>query len=194
MTNWQREFALWAPEIPVSVIGGNQQTRSWLWQTTQTPVRIANYELLVRDERIVTEYMDELDLIVLDEAQRIKNRRSSTSQIVCALPRKRSWALTGTPVENSAEDLIGIFEFLEPGLLTDTMTPRSMAQNAHDYILRRTKDQVLDDLPPKLFRDANVDLSAPQREAYDLAESDGCLLYTSPSPRDATLSRMPSSA
>ena len=178
MTNWQREFALWAPEIPVSVIGGNQQTRSWLWQTTQTPVRIANYELLVRDERIVTEYMDELDLIVLDEAQRIKNRRSSTSQIVCALPRKRSWALTGTPVENSAEDLIGIFEFLEPGLLTDTMTPRSMAQNAHDYILRRTKDQVLDDLPPKLFRDANVDLSAPQREAYDLAESDGIVRLT----------------
>jgi len=114
----------------------------------------------------------------LDEAQRIKNRLSATSQAVRELPRRRSWALTGTPVENSAEDLMGIFEFLAPGLLSRAMTPRRMGKSVKDYILRRTKEQVLDDLPPKLFREAEIDLSPEQRAAYDLAESDGVIRLT----------------
>ncbi len=178
VSNWQREFLLWAPEIPVSVIGGNQATRKWQWMTSPTPVRIANYELLVRDELVITNDVGEFDLVVLDEAQRIKNRRSSTNRVVCAIPRRRSWALTGTPVENSADDLVGIFEFLSPGLLAEAMSPRSIAQQVQDHILRRTKDQVLDDLPPKLFRDAHVELSADQRDAYDLAESEGVVRLT----------------
>ena len=178
VTNWQREFALWAPEIPVSVIGGNRTTRYWQWGKCRTPVRIANYELLVRDEDAVSSQLAELDLVVLDEAQRIKNRHSATSRVVCALPRRRSWALTGTPVENSAEDLYGIFEFLAPGLLSQSMTPQRIGKCVHDHILRRTKDQVLDDLPPKLFRDANLELSPQQREAYDLAESEGVIRLT----------------
>ena len=178
VTNWQREFAMWAPEIPVSVVKGNQQTRHWQWRNNAAPVRIANYELMVRDQQVVSREAGEFDLIVLDEAQRIKNRLSATSQAVRELPRRRSWALTGTPVENSAEDLMGIFEFLAPGLLSRAMTPRRMGKSVNDYILRRTKEQVLDDLPPKLFRAAEIDLSPEQRAAYDLAESAGVVRLT----------------
>ena len=88
-------------------------------------------------------------------------QRAPTSRLP-AWPGARSWALTGTPVENSPQDLVGIFEFLAPGLLSDEMKPRRMGRAVSDHVLRRTKDQVLSDLPPKLFRDAELELSPEQ--------------------------------
>ncbi len=90
-----------------------------------------------------------------------------------ALSRARSWAITGTPIENSVEDLRGIFEFVAPGQLVAKMKPRAVGRAVSDYVLRRTKDQVLTDLPPKMFRDADVYLSPEQVESYRLAEDEG---------------------
>jgi SNF2 family DNA or RNA helicase len=182
--NWQREFGLWAPEIPLTVIEGNQTKRIWQWQLPDAPVKIANYELLQRDGEMF-QRRDEsgrpvvhFDLVVLDESQRIKNGSSTTNQVARTIPRQRNWALTGTPVENSAEDLVGIFEFLAPGLLSPELKPRTMGRAVSDYMLRRTKDQVLEDLPPKLFRDAELDLSHQQLESYRMAEDEGVLRLT----------------
>ncbi len=178
VTNWQREFANWAPELPVTAIEGDQAKRRWQWQQTDMPVKIANYELLQRDREIVADLGLSFDLVVLDEAQRIKNRSSATSQCVRELSRRRSWALTGTPVENSPQDLVGIFEFLAPGYLNDTMKPRKMGKAAAEYVLRRTKDKVLTDLPPKMFRDAEIDLSPAQWASYEMAEKEGVIKLT----------------
>jgi SNF2 family DNA or RNA helicase len=178
VTNWQREFAHWAPELPVAAIEGDRARRRWQWQQADMPVKIANYELLQRDREIIAELGLAFDLVLLDEAQRIKNRASATSQCVRALARRRSWALTGTPVENSPQDLIGIFEFLAPGHLSDAMKPRRLGRAAADYVLRRTKDRVLTQLPPKMFRDAEVDLTAAQRASYELAEKEGIVRLT----------------
>lgn len=181
VTNWQREFAMWAPEIPVSVVEGNKATRQWHWEEESAPVKIANYELVVRDREFldrdssVLSSAPRFDLVVLDESQRIKNKSSATSQAVRSIERRRNWALTGTPVENSAEDLVGIFEFLAPGFLSAEMKPRRMGKAVSDYVLRRTKDLVLTDLPPKLFRDAEIELLPGQREAYDMAEGEGII-------------------
>jgi SNF2 family DNA or RNA helicase len=178
VTNWLREFSLWAPELPVTVIEGDPNKRRWQWQQSEAPVKIANYELLQRDRETVAELGLEFDLVVLDEAQRIKNRASATSHCVRAISRRRSWALTGTPVENSPQDLVGIFEFLAPGYLSAEMKPRRMGRAASDYVLRRTKDKVLTELPPKMFRDADVELGAEQRESYQMAETEGVLRLT----------------
>jgi len=183
VTNWQREFALWAPEIPIMVIEGDQARRRWQWQLEGVPLKLANYELLRRDVESFTRPggsvdLPAFDLVVLDESQRIKNRSSVTSQSVRSLPRSRSWALTGTPVENSPEDLVGIFEFLAPGFLSPEMKPRRMGQTISDYVLRRTKDVVLKDMPPKLFRDAELELSPEQRQSYQMAEEEGVLRLT----------------
>ncbi len=178
VTNWQREFAQWAPELPLAVVEGDANRRRWQWQLTDAPVKLANYELMNRDRQMLIDEQAEFDLVILDEAQRIKNRHGSTSHAVRGIPRRRSWALTGTPVENSPEDLVGIFEFLAPGHLSSEMKPRSMGRAVSSYVLRRTKDKVLTELPPKLFRDADIDLSPEQRSSYQMAEEEGVLRLT----------------
>lgn len=175
VSNWKREFALWAPEIPLCVIEGDQARRRWQWQQTGMPVKIANYELMLRDADLFGGKQVPFDLVMLDEAQRIKNRASTTSQVVRSIRRTRSWALTGTPIENSPEDLVAIFEFLLPGYLHSEMQARRLGQAARDYVLRRTKGAVLTDLPPILYRDADLELSSEQWESYQAAEEQGIL-------------------
>ncbi|MEO1528870.1 MAG: DEAD/DEAH box helicase [Planctomycetota bacterium] len=173
VTNWLKEFSVWAPEIPVAAIEGNASKRSFQWQSPHIPVKIANYELLMRDESTVIDGGMHFDLVVLDEAQRIKNRTSTTAQVVRSIPRTRSWALTGTPVENCPDDLVGIFEFLSPGYLRPGMPMPQIAERAREFILRRTKDMVLDDMPPKLYRDADLELTPEQWSTYEAAEKEG---------------------
>lgn len=182
VTNWMREFKLWAPEVPFAVIEGNRTRREWLWGLSDMPVRIANYELLNRDREFYepdgSNSPIHFDLVVLDESQRIKNRSSATSKAAHAIPRSRNWALTGTPVENSHEDLVGIFEFLSPGYLRPDIKPTRIGPMIGDYVLRRTKETAMTDLPPKMILDTEVDLSPEQRDTYDLAEQTGVLKLT----------------
>ena len=173
VTNWQREFAQWAPEIPVTAIEGGPNRRQWMWRSGRELVRIVNYETAIRDRHEVCGPDSQYDLVVLDESQRIKNSSSTTNEVVRSIPRTRSWALTGTPIENSVDDLRGIFEFVSPGHLVPKMKPRAAGRAVSDFVLRRTKDKVLADLPPKLFRDADVELSPEQAESYRLAEDEG---------------------
>ncbi len=178
ITNWQREISMWAPELPVTVIEGKQSRREWLWQNAMTGVLLANYESLVRDQQYAVTDQEPYDLMITDESQRIKNRLSTTNQVVCSIPRRRSWALTGTPIENSVDDLVGIFQFVSPGCLRPQMKTASIRRAVEDYVIRRTKDLVLTDLPPKLFRDADVILTPEQQLAYDLAETEGVVRLT----------------
>ena len=178
VTNWQREFQMWAPELPVTTIEGNGQRREWLWNMSDQPIKIANFELVVRDAKLLQNSNIQFDLVVLDEAQRIKNRSSATNRAVRSIARQRSWALTGTPIENSSEDLCNIFEFLRTGMAHGELTPRRLRKSTQDYLLRRTKDKVLTELPPKLFRDAQLSLGCSQHEAYTRAEKDGVVRLT----------------
>lgn len=173
VTNWLREFAQWAPEIPVSAVDGGPVRRQWQWREGSDVVTIANYETVVRDRAEVCDEANHYDLVVLDESQRIKNMAGATNEVVRSIRRSRSWALTGTPIENSVEDLAGIFEFVSPGQVNARMKPRAVGRAIADFVLRRTKDAVLSDLPPKLFRDADVELTPEQAESYRLAEDEG---------------------
>lgn len=178
--NWQREFRFWAPELSVVPVEGNPAERRAKWQAENVVVKIANYEVLVRDRSVFAPPQPDgrpvcFDLVVLDEAQRIKNASSLTHEAACSLSRRRSWALTGTPVENSTDDLVGIFGFVAPGLISAGMKPRAMAEAAGEWILRRTKERVLAELPPMWFRDAEILLSPEQQQTYEAAEEEGVL-------------------
>lgn len=171
VTNWRRELAQWAPELSIALIEGPPAKREYLWRHSTSLLTLVGYETLVRDAEFAAQRP--FDLMVLDESQRIKNTGSATSQAVRGVTRERSWALTGTPIENSLDDLVGIFEYVSPGLLRPGLTPRAVGSAVSDSVIRRTKDLVLTDLPPKMLRDASIDLTPEQWETYKRAEDEG---------------------
>ncbi len=174
--NWQREFKLWAEELPVILLEGDASRRKMLWTMPGINVLIANYELMSRDlEELVDADFPRLDLLVLDEAQRIKNRESRTAQVARSIPRRRSWALTGTPIENRPEELSSLYEFLEVVPPRADPDLKQLQKLSKTYILRRTKDRVMTDLPPRLDRDEHLELSPAQQLAYKTAEKEGVI-------------------
>jgi SNF2 family DNA or RNA helicase len=174
-TNWQREFAMWADEIPIAVVQGETHARCKLWLHDRSAVKLVNYECLARDAEFLQESQVAFDLAVIDEAQRIKNRDSRTAAAVHNLRRRRSWLLTGTPVENHAGDLVSLLEFANNGVKVADDSPGVLRAEVAKVLLRRTKDMVIDDMPPKLVRDTFVDLAPTQRERYDAAEREGVM-------------------
>lgn len=176
LPNWQREFRTWAEELPFVVVEGDGERRRLTWTMPGVPVLIVNYESLVRDFAAFGEgEFPKFDLVVLDEAQRIKNRTSRTAETARALPRRRSWALTGTPIENRPEELGALYEFLE--IVPPNATPdlRQLQFLAKQFILRRTKNLVMKDMPPRLDRDEYLELLPAQKYAYEKAEKEGII-------------------
>jgi SNF2 family DNA or RNA helicase len=171
--NWTRELRTWAEDLPFEVIGGETKAREVSWFVSRCPLKLVNYELLTRDAGYVTDERVQFDVVVLDEAQRIKNREAKTSQVVREIRRERSWAMTGTPIENRMEDLVNIFAFVDPQRIPPETPARLLPQYTRDCILRRVKEDVAKDMPPKIIRDAYLELTPAQREAYDLAEKEG---------------------
>jgi SNF2 family DNA or RNA helicase len=171
--NWLREFKTWAEELPVVTLEGDAARRRMLWMMPGVTILLANYELLVRDIEAFGEQPPQFDLMILDEAQRIKNRDSRTATTARDIPRKRSWALTGTPIENRPEELASLYEFMEVVPPRANPDLRQLTVLAKQFILRRTKDLVMKDLPPRLDRDEYLELAPAQRLAYDTAEKEG---------------------
>ncbi|HMC64490.1 MAG TPA: DEAD/DEAH box helicase [Gemmataceae bacterium] len=171
--NWSRELRTWADDLPFEVIAGDTHDRRTAWLVSNSPLKLINYELLTRDGDLLADERVHFDVVVLDEAQRIKNRDSKTAQAVRSIRRCRSWALTGTPVENRSEDLVSLFAFIDRDRVPPETPAKRLPQLTADCILRRTKEDVLTDLPPKTIRDAYLELTPAQRDAYELAEKEG---------------------
>ena len=177
LDQWRRELRKWAPELKAMVIRGSAMDRAWQW-AAKVHVALVSYETLRSD------FSDNLqsplrrktwDVLVTDEAQRIKNR-NATSDAVKAIRRHRSWALTGTPLENNEEELASIVEFIDHREMVsqDRYYPGLKLLERHRQLqLRRKKGQVLQDLPPKLTMKLALELLPTQRESYDRAEREG---------------------
>src|SRR5579863_2075731 len=99
--NWERELARWAPQVLARRVQGVAEDRAALYRLP-IAILIASYEQ-IRIDSIAIAQSAPIDLVILDEAQRIKNTDSAISLACRMLPRTRSWALTGTPVENEVE-------------------------------------------------------------------------------------------
>lgn len=165
--NWQRELARWAPDLTVRRLQGSRLDREACYQLP-IPVVVGSYEQ-VRLDTPQLHAGTHFDIVVLDEAQRIKNAESETAFACRQLPFSRAWALTGTPVENSVNDLLSIFRFLSPALLHSGMSRVEVHNRIRPFFLRRRKAEVLPDLPPIIVQDLPLELDGIQREAYDAA-------------------------
>ncbi|HKI36103.1 MAG TPA: DEAD/DEAH box helicase [Gemmataceae bacterium] len=173
VVNWTRELRLWAEDVPYEVVGGDTKTREATWFASKSPLKLVNYELMTRDAEVLHDERVKFDVVVLDEAQRIKNRESKTSQVARGIRRDRSWAMTGTPIENRMDDLVNIFAFVDPERIPPDTPARMLPQYTGDSILRRVKEDVVKDMPPKIIQDVFLELAPGQKEAYELAEKDG---------------------
>lgn len=171
--NWLNELKMWAPDVPVEVIGGDAIARKVAWTASNSPLKLVNYELLTRDADLALDEAVQFDLVILDEAQRIKNEGNKTAEVVKSLHRQRSWALTGTPIENRPSDLINIWAFVHPGEIPHDTPVKEISRLTKDSLLRRVKEDVMKDMPPKIIQDVHLELAPGQQEAYELAEKEG---------------------
>ena len=163
--NWERELEKWAPGLAVRRVQGSTEDRAYTYRLP-IQVLIASYEQLRRDSQRFHGAV-EFDLVIIDEAQRIKNKNSETNLACRIIPRDRAWALTGTPLENHPRELAAIFRFLKPRLLQDGMSRPQMHAAMAGHFLRRTKSEVLGELPPILTREIRLELGMRQRRNYD---------------------------
>ena len=136
-------------------------------------VYIVSYETLARDIRILPSRV--FDLCVIDEAQKIKNADTDRSRSVKQIQAKYRWALTGTPLENRPEDTVSIFDYLIPQLFTgqEFVSASSLRRKISPYVLRRTKLEVLHDLPDLIHHERWLELTDAQRDAYERVETEG---------------------
>ena len=183
LNQWRQEITKWAPELSAIIIRGPAHDRKWQWMA-QTDVKLVSYGVLRQDADRLVEMgpsRRKWDVVVADEAQRIKNH-NDTSDAVKSLRRVRSWALTGTPIENKEEELASIMEFVDHDGTSPLKRyfPGLELMNRHKEVqLRRKKNEVLRDLPPKLETKLAIELGPRQRGSYTKAEEEGIVYLQS---------------
>ena len=162
--NWETELRQWAPSLSVQRVQGNAASRR-AYYLLPINVLVASYEEIRLD---ILRFANDVlfDVVVLDEAQRIKNLHSKSSLACRLLNSNRSWALTGTPVENQRSDLISIFRFVKVGLLNQEHSRTEIHSRIRPYFLRRCKRDVLKDLPPIIDQEMPIELHGKQQDAY----------------------------
>ncbi|MBI5437695.1 MAG: DEAD/DEAH box helicase family protein [Nitrosomonadales bacterium] len=179
--NWKRETERFAPQLKLLSLHGKERAEHFP-TIPEHDVVITTYPLLWRDEKALAEH--DYHLLILDEAQTVKNVSSQAAQVVRKLNARHRLCLTGTPLENHLGELWAQFDFLLPGLLGDakqfTKTWRTpiekqgnklrrdlLAKRVKPFILRRRKEDVALELPPKTFIIRTVELEGGQRDLYE---------------------------
>jgi len=183
--NWQREAAKFAPGLRVLVLQGSER-KSGFRRIPQSDLVLTSYALLHRDLEALLEH--EFHLLVLDEAQHVKNPGAQVTRAAGSLRAGHRLCLSGTPVENHLGELWSLMDFLMPGFLGPLETFRStwqtpiekngnearrsaLARRVGPLILRRTKHDVAKELPPKTEIVHEIEMGEAQKDLYETVRS-----------------------
>lgn len=175
LENWRREIHRFAPGLQTLIHRGPTRT-GYYKELFKPDIILTSYDTTVRDQ--VLFQMVQWNLIILDEAQAIKNPDSQRSKSVTSLNRRASVAVTGTPVENSLLDLWSLFNFILPGYLgskddferkfSDSVTAASELEcYTSPVILRRKVREVAGDLPERIDIPQVIELSQENSQQYE---------------------------
>ncbi len=181
MSNWRQETARFTPELKVLVLHGADR-REYMDEIDTADLVLTTYPLLVRDRE--TLLAREYHLLIMDEAQFIKNPKAQSHQVARQLRARHRLSLTGTPLENHLGELWAQFDFLMRGFLGDQKrfvktfrTPiekfddddarTRLADRVRPFLLRRTKEDVLTDLPPRTEIVRWIEIEGGQRDLYE---------------------------
>jgi len=176
--NWREEAARFTPELRVLDYTGAERDED---SFQGFDVVLTTYGTLRRDAPRLKDI--EFDYVILDEAQAVKNSGTESAKAVRLLKGAHRLALSGTPVENHLGELFSLFEFLNPGMLNaanvfkiagggglrhiNEESLRLLAHALRPFILRRTKEEVARELPPKTEQTIYCELKPPQRKLYN---------------------------
>ena len=179
--NWQSEAVRFAPDLRVLALHGAGRETLFA-QIPEHDLVLTTYPLLWRDEQALQAHT--YHLLILDEAQQVKNPKSRAAITLRTLHADHRLCLTGTPLENHLGELWTQFDFLLPGLLGsekqfnqhwrhpierggDVQRAELLAKRVRPFMLRRRKDQVATELPPKTIITRTVALEGGQRDLYE---------------------------
>ena len=182
--NWYNEAKKFAKELKVLVVNGEAAERKKKIESLmQYDLVITSYDLLKRDIDIYKELEYQFKYIVADEAQYIKNNNTKNAKAIKLIKADTRYALTGTPIENSLNELWSIFDFIMPGYLftykkfkqnyelpivreNDEHVLNKLKMLIEPFILRRTKKEVLKELPDKATSILNNEMVEEQEKIY----------------------------
>ena len=182
--NWQNETKKFAQELNTLVIRGTlEERKKQIAEVEKYDLVITSYDLLKRDIDLYIEKDYEFKYIIADEAQYLKNSNTQNAKSIKKIKAETRYALTGTPIENSLAELWSIFDFIMPGYLftykkfkTMYETPIVKDENEEvmsklkmliePFVLRRTKKEVLTELPDKIITVLNNEMSEEQNNIY----------------------------
>jgi superfamily II DNA or RNA helicase len=176
---WQREWQACC-DLPLTIVEGSPEQREKTYRTTKRGILVANYEQLLRDLEVVQRWQP--DLVLLDEAQRMKNWATRTAKTVKQLEPRFRFVLTGTPFENRILELDSLLEWLDRAPLQPLwrfapvhQIPEggglrhldTLRERLAPILLRRRRQEVLDQLPSRTDTRIDVPLTDAQREEHD---------------------------
>ncbi|MCI8481963.1 MAG: DEAD/DEAH box helicase family protein [Clostridia bacterium] len=182
--NWKAEIEKFTKNVKALVISGNAICRKeQIEQIPSMDIVITSYDLLKRDLDLYKKLDYEFRYIIADEAQYMKNSNTQNAKAIKELKARTRFALTGTPIENSLSELWSIFDFLMPGYLfsykkfkenyempiirnEDNQTMNKLRMLIEPFILRRTKKEVLTELPDKTIIVLNNEMEEEQKSLY----------------------------
>lgn len=182
--NWQNEAAKFTKDLKVLTIHGTaEQRRMQIARIEEYDLVITSYDLLKRDIEVYEEYNYLFRYMIVDEAQYIKNANTQNSKAIKQIHAQTRYALTGTPIENSLAELWSIFDYIMPGYLFsyrkfkqgyetpivkdhDERAMQKLKMLIEPFVLRRTKKQVLTELPEKTVTVLNNQMTEEQNKMY----------------------------
>lgn len=157
--NWREEIKRFLPGTPFTIYHGVDRIKP------AGGIVLTSYALLRQDREFFSSHI--WDMVILDEAQAIKNTTSDTFKAAISIPSRFRLSMTGTPLENRLSELHAHFHFLMPGLIESQEDPLYTRKKIAPFLLRRTKAQVLKELPDKIEETILVEMSERHRAAYD---------------------------